>query len=129
MFINYRLADGSMALVEVDDEVGEYLLQNDRETANADRRERYHAPWHIKAMDYEGDSLAYRLSPEEVVIRREESEELNNALADLTDAQLRRVFMKAEGRSLREIAMLEGTSVNAVKESLDGARKKFLKKS
>lgn len=53
MFINYRLADGSMALVEVDDEVGEYLLQNDRETANADRRERYHAPWHIKAMDYE----------------------------------------------------------------------------
>lgn len=65
MFINYRLADGSTALVEVTDEVAAYILENDRKTANADRKERYHCPYHIEAMQYEGESLAYRLTPEE----------------------------------------------------------------
>ena len=125
MFINYRLADGTMALVEVDEEVGAYLLSNDREIANADRRERYHAPWHIEAMEYEGDSLAYRLTPEEIVMRKETAREMGQALSTLTDAQLRRVFLKAEGRTLREIAALERTTVNAVVKSLELAKKKF----
>ena len=58
MFINYRLADGTFALVEVNDETAAYILQNDREIANADRRERYHAPYHIEAMKYEGAWLS-----------------------------------------------------------------------
>ena len=74
MFINYRLADGTLALVEVNDETAAYILQNDREFANADRRERYHAPYHLEAMHYEGSTLAYRDTPERIVLRREERE-------------------------------------------------------
>ncbi len=127
MFINYRLADGSTVLVEVTEETAAYILENDREIANADRKERYHCPYHIEAMEYEGDSLAYHLTPEEIVIRKETREQIDDALTCLTDAQLRRLTMKADGMTLREIASAEGTTVNAVRESLDAAKKKFQK--
>ena len=52
-------------LVEVTEETAAFILENDREMTNADRKERYHCPYHIEAMEYEGDSLAYRLTPEE----------------------------------------------------------------
>lgn len=127
MFLNYRLTDGSTVLVEVTDEVAAYILKNDRETSNADRKERYHCPYHIEAMEYEGDSLAYHLTPEDIVIRKEEQKHIGDTLSCLTDAQLRRLTMKADGMSLREIAKAEGTSVNAVRESLEAAKKKFKK--
>jgi len=127
MFINYRLADGSTVLVEVTEETAAFILENDREMANADRRERYHCPYHIEAMQYEGDSLAYYKTPEDIVIREEEKQHINDTLSFLTDAQLRRLTMKADGMTLREIAKAEGTSVNAVRESLEAAKKKFKK--
>ena len=127
MFINYRLADGSVVLVEATEEVASFILENDREMANADRRERYHAPFHLEALDYEGDSLAYRETPERILIRKEDQEHISDTLSRLTDTQLRRLTMKAEGMTLREIAALEGTSENAVLDCLEGARKKFRK--
>ena len=125
MFINYRLADGTLALVEVNDETAAYILQNDREIANADRRERYHAPYHLEAMDYEGSTVAYRDTPERIVLRREEREQLLQTLSTLTDAQLRRLTLRAEGWTLREIAASEGIAVNAVRDSLERAKRKF----
>ena len=127
MFINYRLEDGSTVLVEVTEETAAYILENDREMANADRKERYHCPYHIEAMQYEGDSLAYRLTPEEIFVRKEEQEHISDTFSCLTDVQLRRLTMKADGMTLREIAAAEGTTVNAVMESLEAAKKKFKK--
>ena len=127
MFINYRLEDGSTVLVEVTEETAAYILDNDREMANADRRERYHCPYHIEAMQYEGDSLAYRLTPEEVFARKEKQRHINDTLSCLTDVQLRRLTMKADCMTLREIAAAEGATVNAVRESLEAAKKKFKK--
>ena len=127
MFINYRLEDGSTVLVEVTEETAAYILDNDREMANADRKERYHCPYHIEAMQYEGDSLAYRLTPEEVFARKEKQRHINDTLSCLTDVQLRRLTMKADGMTLREIAAVEDTTVNAVRESLEAAKKKFKK--
>ena len=127
MFINYKLANGSTVLVEVNEETARYILGNDREMANADRRERYHAPYHLEAMDYEGDSVAHHDTPEHILIRKEEREHIHDTLSCLTDAQLRRLTMKAEGMTLREIADLEGITVRAVWESLESAKKKFLK--
>ena len=127
MFINYKLANGSTVLVEVNEETARYILENDREMANADRRERYHAPYHLEALNYEGDSVAYHETPERILIRKEERKHISDTLSCLTDAQLRRLTMKAEGMTLREIAALEGTTVNAVRESLEGAKKKFCK--
>ena len=125
MFINYKLADGNTALVEVTEEVAEFILEDDRLTANADRRERYHCPWHLEAMEYEGDSLAYHLTPEQLYIRKETQLEQSKALSQLTDTQLRRLLMRADGLTYREIAELEGTNVNAVRDSLESARKKL----
>lgn len=125
MFINYKLADGNTALVEVTEEVAEFILEDDRLTANADRRERYHCPWHLEAMEYEGDSLAYHLTPEQLYIRKETQLEQSEALSQLTDTQLRRLLMRADGLTYREIAELEGTNVNAVRDSLESARKKL----
>ena len=127
MFINYRLEDGSTVLVEVTEETAAYILDNDREMTNADRKERYHCPYHIEAMEYEGDSLAYRLTPEEIFVRKEEQEHISDTLSCLTDVQLRRLTMKSDGMTLREIAAVEGTTVNAVRESLEAAKKKFKK--
>ena len=127
MFINYRLEDGSTVLVEVTEETAAYILDNDRKMTNADRKERYHCPYHIEAMEYEGDSLAYRLTPEEVFVRKEEQQHISDTLSCLTDVQLRRLTMKADGMTLREIAAVEDTSVNAVRESLEAAKKKFKK--
>nr|DAS30078.1 MAG TPA: RNA polymerase sigma factor [Caudoviricetes sp.] len=127
MFINYRLADGSTILVEVTEETAAFILENDREMANADRKERYHCPYHIEAMQYEGDSLAYYKTLEDIAIREEEKQHINDTLSFLTDAQLRRLTMKADGMALREIAKAKGTSVNAVRESLEAAKRKFKK--
>jgi len=127
MFINYRLAYGSTILVEVTEETAAYILENDREMANADRKERYHCPYHIEAMQYEGESIAYHETPEDILIREEDRKHINDTLSFLTDAQLRRLTMKANGMTLREIAKAEGTSVNAVRESLEAAKKNFKK--
>ncbi len=125
MFINYKLADGSVVLVEVTPETAEFILRNDREIANADRKERYHTPYHLEALEYEGTDYADPETPEDVLIRQEEKEQLTDSLKLLTDTQLRRLSMKAEGMSLRQIAAAEDTSVNAVKESLEAAKKKL----
>lgn len=74
MFLPYKLADGFTVMVEVTEETAAYILRNDRELTNADRRERYHCPYHIDAMTYEGDTVAYRKTPEEILIWKEERE-------------------------------------------------------
>ena len=108
-------------------EVLEFLNENARVIQNAERRERYHAPYHLEGMDYEGGSIAYHATPEEIVIRKEDAERVGEALAPLTDTQLRRLTIQADGMTLREIAEAEGTTVNAVKECLDGAKRNFRK--
>jgi len=127
MYIPYKLADGSVVLVEVTPEIAEFILMNDREIANADRRERYHSPYHIEALEYEGGDYADSDTPEDILSRQEEKEHLDDMLSFLTDAQFRRLTMKAEGMTLRQIAEAEDTSVNAVRDSLLQVRKKLEK--
>lgn len=127
MYIPYKLADGSVVLVEVTPETAEFILKNDREIANADRRERYHAPYHIEALEYEGKDYADPDTPEDILLRQEEKERIDDMLSCLTDTQLQRLTMKAKGMTLRQIAEAEGTSVNAVRDSLLQIRKKLEK--
>lgn len=106
-------------------EVLDFLNENARVIQNAEHRERYHAPYHLEALDYEGSSIAYHDTPEQIVIRKEDAERARAALALLTETQRRRLLMLEEGMTLREIAEAEGATVSSVKESLDAARKKF----
>ncbi len=75
-------------------------------------------------------SVAYHDTPEEILIRKEERDEIADALSVLTESQYRRLLMKADGMTLWEIARIESTSVNAIQDSLCQARKKldYLKK-
>ena len=108
-------------------EIQDFLNENARLIQNAERRERYHAPYHLESLDYEGSSVAYHDTPERIVIRKEEAEHIREILTLLPETQRRRLLMLDEGMTLRQIAAAEDVSVNAVKESLDAAKKKFLK--
>ena len=108
-------------------EVLDFCNENARLIQNADRKERYHAPYHLEGFTFEGESLAYRLTPEKVYLLKEKHEHILETLETLSDVQQRRLLMQADDMTLREIAKAEGTSVNAVKESLDGAKRKFKK--
>lgn len=103
----------------------EYLNENARLTRNAERREAYHTLYHLEALDYEGNSIAYLDTPEHIVIQKEEAEHIQSTLTLLTETQQRRLWMLSENMTLREIAAVEGASAGAVKESLDAEKKKF----
>lgn len=108
-------------------EIIEYLNENARLIRNAERRETYHTLYHLEALGYEGNSIAYLDTPEHIVIGKEEAEHIRNTLTLLTETQQRRLWMLSENMTLCEIAAAEGASAGAVKESLDAAKKKFQK--
>lgn len=86
-----------------------------------------HTLYHLEALGYEGNSIAYLDTPEHIVIGKEEAEHIQSTLTLLTETQQRRLWMLSENMTLREIAAAEGASAGAVKESLDAAKKKFQK--
>ena len=127
MFIEYKIDRKHSVMVEVTPEVAQFILDSDTEMRNAEQRERYHVPYHINALEYEGMEYADPDTTEDIVLRNDENREVYDCLSFLTESQLRRLVLKAEGMTLREIAAAEGTSVNAVAESLMAARKKLEK--
>lgn len=127
MYILYELTNGTMVICEATPESILGILEYDRKAANSERRERYHVPYSIDAMDFEGIEFADPETPEGIIIERETASRINKELTVLTATQLRRVQMRLDGKTVREIAEEEGTSVNAVEESLLQARKKLEK--
>ena len=127
MKITYKFADATMSEVEVSEEIGTLIMDSRREEENAARKERYHC-WSLDAIDYEGaeysvpdftDALFDGSNDRDALVRA--------AFSRLSDVQRRRLLMLASGLSLREIARREGKDIKTVRESIDGARKKFLK--
>lgn len=57
-------------------EIIEYLNENAHLIRNAERREAYHTLYHLEALDYESNSIAYLDTPEHIVIRKEEAEHI-----------------------------------------------------
>lgn len=128
MFIKYDYtADGKPIMVEVTEEVAEFLKEDKRLTRNAKRREDYHCPYHIEAIDYEGEAFAYHETPEKILLRKEQSMTLWKAMEELSDTQFRRLVLYSEGMTYREIAALEGKDFSSVAESIRSAQKKAKK--
>ena len=124
MFIKYQLADGTYANVEVTEEVAEFLSESDREIANSDRRYRRRVAYHAETTDFDEGSLAYHLTPEEILLEKERHE---IAWSKLTEKQRRRVDLWLEGYTYREIADLEGADYSSVAQSIEAAREKLKK--
>ena len=127
MKIMYTFADDSTSEVEVSEEVGTAIMDSRREEANGNRRERCHC-WSIDAIDYEGE--VYGIPDFTEALFSEEGERnarVRKAFSHLTVTQQRRLIMLAAGMSEQEIARREGRDIKTIRESIDGARKKFLK--
>jgi DNA-directed RNA polymerase specialized sigma24 family protein len=127
MKITYTFADDTTSEVEVSEEVGTLIMDSRREESNGDRKERYHC-WSLDAIDYEGTEYSTPDFASSLFDGTDERDaRVRKAFSHLTETQQRRMLMLAAGLSEREIARREGVAIRAVTESIDYARKKFLK--
>ena len=80
-----------------------------------------------RAPEYEGEDYADGSTPETELFLQLENQRIKEAFEQLSEVQRRRLLMLAEGVSLREIARREGKDIKSIRESIEWARKKFLK--
>lgn len=126
MKIKYKFVDGTVAEVEVDESIGTVIKESRRLEGNLARKESYHC-YSLEAIRYEGAEYSDGETPETKMEREMDTESIAQALDGLSEVQRRRLLMLAEGKSVREIARREGKEIKTIRESLDSARKKFLK--
>lgn len=126
MKINYTFATGETSEVEVTEEIGNVILDSRREESNLDRKERYHC-YSMDAADFEGGDYADGDTPETVLFSQLENQHIADLLDGLPEIQRRRLLLYAAGKSLREIARMEGVDHKAVKKSIEAAKKYFFK--
>ncbi len=112
--------------VEVPEHIGFAITESYRLEDNADRRHRYH-DYSLNALDYEGLAFAAPDTPESLLLKKERRSRIQQALSYLTETQRRRLLLYANGMSTYEIARQENTNQKSVYESIQGAKKKFLK--
>ena len=127
MKITYKFADDTTSEVEVSEEVGTIIMESRRKESNGDRKERYHC-WSMDAIDYEGSEYSVPDFSAALFDGTEERDaRVREAFSHLTETQRRRMLMLAAGLSEREIARREGKDYRTVHDSIEAARKKFLK--
>ena len=126
MKIKYKFVDGTVAEVEVDESIGTVIKESRRLEGNLARKESYHC-YSLEAIRYEGAEYSDGETPETKMERELDTERIAQALDGLSEVQRRRILMLAEGKSVREIARREGKEIKTIRESLDSARKNFLK--
>ena len=126
MIIKYTFATGEVTEVEVSEEIGAVITASRRDEHALEERNRYHC-YSLDAIDYEGREYGkcdeYPIEDDSA----EQAERINSAFSHLTKVQQRRLRLYADGKTLREIAALENASFQSISESIEGARKKFLK--
>lgn len=126
MKIKYTFATGEVAEVEVSNEIGTVITASRKTEHALEERNRYHC-YSLDAIDYEG--LEYGKCDEYPIEddSSERTEHIKAAFSQLTETQRHRLRLYADGKTLREIAVLENASFQSVAESIEAARKKFLK--
>lgn len=121
MKIKYESVTGQVTEVEVDNAIGEIIIASRRIEENLSRKERYHC-YSSDGIDFEGDE--YGISDTYEI---EKDNRVDIAFSKLSDTQKRRLRMYADGMSMREIARVEVTKHQSIVDSIESARKKFLK--
>lgn len=112
--------------VEVPEEWADLLAEMDHEEELHNRREtRRHQS--LDDLVYEGLDFAAEGDAETPLMDRENVRELAEALDALTETQRRRLLMKCEGKTYRDLAAAEKTSAMTCEESVQSALKKIKK--
>ena len=127
MKIRYEFTNGEISEIEVDESLGELLVELDRQAYNNDHKEtRRHTS--LDGMEYEGALCAAPDDPAAEVLRREDAARLLRAMEALTPAQrelVRRVYF--ENEKITDIARAEGITKQSIHERLRRALKKIKK--
>lgn len=126
MKIRYEFVDGKISEVEVAEEIGSVIVESRRLEDNLSRKERYHC-YSLDAVDFEGNEYADRDTPESLLEQMVDKRHIKGLLERMPEVQRRRLLLYAQGKSLREIARLEGVDHKAVKKSIEAAKKYFIK--
>ena len=126
MKIRYEFVDGKISEVEVAEEIGSVIVESRRLEDNLYRKERYHC-YSLDAVDFEGNEYADRDTPESLLEQMVDKRHIKGLLERMSEVQRRRLLLYAQGKSLREIARLEGVDHKAVKKSIEAAKKYFIK--
>lgn len=125
MLIKYKFANGDVSEVEVSEDIGDFIVDSRKKEHANDEKQRYHC--YSSDATYEGMDYATPHTLESFLDLCEKNKHIIECFDKLSETQKRRLLMLASGISIREIARKEKVNVNAVKDSIDGARKKFLK--
>lgn len=119
--------------IEDDDEEGfekalEFLNESTRLIENADSRERYHTPYRLGGLLYEGTEYAAKKDEYEAAELEEAERIIDEWLRkNLTEIQYRRFVLLMEGMSVHDVARHEGIDYSSANESINAARKKLKK--
>ena len=124
--ITWEFNNGEKVTVEVEDSIGDVILESRRKEESGDHYERIHT-YSIDAMVYEGKDYADPKSIESSYDDALLKQEIDEALAYLTPIQMRRLEMYLDGMSTYEIAEEEGVTHQNVSVSLIAARKNIKK--
>ena len=125
MEYRYVFATGTEA-VEISEEWAAVLEEMDHEEQLSDRREtRRHQS--LDELLTEGIDFAGEGDAEFPLLAKEVAEELQQALQTLTEVQRRRVLMRCQGLTYREIAAMEHVNFPRVCKSVEQAKKSLKK--
>lgn len=121
MKIRYEFVNGEVSEIEVDESLGELLVDFDRQQYNNDHKEtRRHVS--LDGMDYEGELFTSAEDTEGELLRREDTARLMEAMKALSTSQ-RELLLKVyfEDQRIVDIARAEGVTKQSVHERLKRA--------
>lgn len=121
MKIRYEFVNGEVSEIEVDESLGELLVDFDRQQYNNDHKEtRRHVS--LDGMDYEGELFTSAEGTEGELLRREDTARLMEAMKALSTSQ-RELLLKVyfEDQRIVDIARAEGVTKQSVHERLKRA--------
>ncbi len=125
MKVRYEFVNGEFSEIEVDESLGELLVDFDRQEYNNDHKEtRRHTS--LDSMDYEGELFAAAADTADEAARRDEAARLMQAIEALSPSQrelVRRVYF--ENEKIVDIAREEGVSHVAILDRLKRIYKKL----
>lgn len=125
MKIRYEFVTGEFSEIEVDDSLGELLVDFDRREYNNDHKEtRRHVS--LDGMEYEGELFASVADTADEVEHRDELAQLMRAIEALSPSQrelVQKVFF--ENQKIVDVAREEGVSHAAIHDRLKRIYKKI----
>lgn len=125
MKIKYEFINGETTEIEVDENIGTFILDSRRDEENLARKERYHC--YSSDVAWEGEEYADPDTPENILLAKENSNAFLESFSHLTPLQQERLRAIIAGKTIMDIARDEGKDYKTVYESIESARKKLKK--